>query len=480
MNEHHDLKSINEKPLGRSITFGIIVGGSLFIILMLIVAAVLIFLKIITNDNLQNFNLTSWLIIEIIFGTLFSIISGWICRKISRHYRGPLILALIIFVFGLLETAEIIRFTLNNSLNVPLWLIISAPFIASTGILIGGYRKSENSRFIAIKRFNFSSFWRYALPAIALISAALISMFELENINHDYKKNVVASALAIDMIVVFPSLIYFLLVRVKKIPWIAVIPSVVIGYTIVLITFSENQKHLTDLVRLLVIPAEIILISYLFIKTRKLFSLMSETNEDFVSRLRTTAYKLLGNRFSADIITTEIGIIYCAFKKKLKLKTDTNYFTVHKKSGYGSVLAGLFIVLFVESVAVHFLLAQWSTTAAWILTGLSIYAMVWFIGDFRAFSLRPIFVTNTHLFLRVGLRWEAKIPLDIIVGAEKISDIKNSNDVLKIKVLGEPNLRLKFNYPVQFVGMYGIRKTTSELMLQVDDVSEFCSELKLK
>lgn len=47
----------------------------------------------------------------------------------------------------------------------------------------------------------------------------------------------------------------------------------------------------------------------------------------------------------------------------------------------------------------------------WSLTGISLYTLVWMIGDWRALRLRTSTVTPDSIQLRLGTRWEVEIPL---------------------------------------------------------------------
>jgi len=73
-----------------------------------------------------------------------------------------------------------------------------------------------------------------------------------------------------------------------------------------------------------------------------------------------------------------------------------------------------------------------------------------------------------------GLRWEAAIPREAVVGAERIvAGEESPADSLSIVVLGAPNVRLRFNRPVHLEGLYGISRVVSEVRLRMDDPDRF-------
>lgn len=143
------------------------------------------------------------------------------------------------------------------------------------------------------------------------------------------------------------------------------------------------------------------------------------------------------------------------------------------RAGYGAVLGALTLVIAAESAAVHLLVGLWSATAAWILTGLSVWALVWLVGDFRAFGARPIRIGPARMGLRFGLRWEAVVPLADVAGVERVRGAgpgtTPGEGVLVAAVLGRPNVLLRLSRPVEVTGLYGIRRTVRELRLRVDD-----------
>ena len=73
------------------------------------------------------------------------------------------------------------------------------------------------------------------------------------------------------------------------------------------------------------------------------------------------------------------------------------------------LLAGLLVLLGVEIVGVHLLVSLASPTIAWVLTALSLYGVLWLVGDAQAARHRPILVDR--LLVRVGLRWTVEIPV---------------------------------------------------------------------
>ncbi len=321
---------------------------------------------------------------------------------------------------------------------------------------------------------------RYGLPALVLAGAGAVSLFALPALRAEDQSAVVAAAVTLDLTVVLPGLVYFLLVRSKRLPWIAIVPTFVVGYAVAMATLPEAHHGVLDAIRLLAIPAEIGLVAYLALLARKTFKRASRAEGDFATRFRFAARDALQARIPADILTTEVSILYHAFRWRRPPPDSEGSFTVHREANYLTVVIGLTMVLLVETVALHALVWLWSATAAWILTGLSLYAYIWLVGDYRAMTARPIRLTPTHLSMRMGVRWEAEIPLTQIASAEPLGAREEvpGSDTLVAALLGQPNLMVKLEEPVEVIGMYGWRRTVSGLRLRVDGAPELRAEIQ--
>jgi hypothetical protein len=136
-----------------------------------------------------------------------------------------------------------------------------------------------------------------------------------------------------------------------------------------------------------------------------------------------------------------------------------------------------------EAIPLHFLVRRWGAVAAALSVTLHVYTVLWLVGDLRALVLRPIRIEGGTLLLRIGLRWEADIPLAAIAAVER-----SGTEGLRLGVLGSPNLVLRLRERHQCSGLsasarrrgdpgasitlhgpFGIRKTSDVLLLQVDD-----------
>jgi hypothetical protein len=305
----------------------------------------------------------------------------------------------------------------------------------------------------------------YGLPGVVLAGAIAASRMAEER--------VVAAAVALDLTITAPALVYLLLVRTGRVRWTVLLPVTVLGYALAAATIPEAHQSVLTPFRALAILAEIGLVTYLVLAARKALAGLPGGEADIATRFRLAAERALPSRVAAGVLTTEAMLLYYALRWRREARDD-GAFTVHREVAWLPLLFALGMALLAETVAIHFLVRQWNATAAWVLTGLSLYALLWLVGDTRALVSRPIRVTATHLRFRFGMRWEADIPLDRIaeVCALPASDDTTSREQrLTAVLLGEPNLRLRLKEPVEVPGLYGWRKKAVEVRLRVDNVA---------
>lgn len=117
---------------------------------------------------------------------------------------------------------------------------------------------------------------------------------------------------------------------------------------------------------------------------------------------------------------TELQLVYYALFGWLgRPTTRAHAFTYHR--GYdASLMVVLAIATLVEIVPIHVLAHSWSPLAAWVLTGVSAYGLLWLVGSLVALRRRPILIAGGALHLRVGLWRSALVPLSEIVAVERL------------------------------------------------------------
>lgn len=454
-------RKTNPGRLDRRLIAAILVSFGFFLISMVCVLVLAIVSGII--DRRDDRWLEKWIPIQLGAGFLFAGLSGYICRRVAGHFRASLYYMFSILILGLIESFEIMRYLPESETDNIRWGILSAPVVTALGILFGAWRPGNLN-------IASSAVFRLALPLVVLATASLLAMFVLPQLE---EAEIFSAALTFDFTLVVPALVYIFAVRPGKLPVIALVPVFVAGYALAHLTIPDQHHGILDWIRFVIIPAEATLVVYLVAAARRSLKNVSERG-DFVTHFRVIATDVLKRRVPADIFTTEVSLFYHAFRKPRK-KIAGGY-TVHRQVGYAAIAACLMLVILVETLAIHFLVAQWNTIIAWLLTGLSIYFFVWLLGDCRALMSRLTCFSDNRLQFRFGLRWEADIRLSNIATVETVVSSKDLPFVITLS--GNPNILLLFHEPVEFVGLYGIRKKATSLAVRLDDPVAFCNEIK--
>ena len=109
--------------------------------------------------------------------------------------------------------------------------------------------------------------------------------------------------------------------------------------------------------------------------------------------------------------------------------------------------------------------------AAWILTALAAYGVLWFLADYRATRLRPILVEGDLLRLRTGLRWTLRIPLSHIAAIH--TRPPHSEPALRANLPFTRPVWIDLTEPATAQGPYGKEKTIRWIAVAVDEMARF-------
>ena len=228
-----------------------------------------------------------------------------------------------------------------------------------------------------------------------------------------------------------------------------------------------------ELLEVLVVPPEIGLVTWISVRTWRAVR-RGGGDGDTLERLRSVAGEVLPVRRVAEVVAFEMAVLYYAlFSWRRRIEPPgPGTFAYHRKSGYGAIVFAILVMMMAEAIPVHILVLRWSSVAAWILTILTVYGMVWFIADWRATRLRPILLDSGELKLRVGLRWTVTVPRDQIVAVHRKKP-SGSEPYVRASLPGTTPLWIELAEPVTAKGPYGIRKRARWISLSVDEPERF-------
>ena len=294
-----------------------------------------------------------------------------------------------------------------------------------------------------------------------------------------------ALGMTIDLVIIIPALYYFFVVRRKQAPLITLVPIIFLSVALATFILPAAQQNYLNLVKKTVPLLELAALGYIATKIRairKNFHATKHREIYFIDALAESCKRVLGQPPVLSFMLTEFTLAYFAFggwfKKFINRDSNQLPFSYHRKNGYAAILSSIIMILLAETTALHLLLQIWSTVAAWIFTGLSIYSLLWLLGDYHAMRLHPIVLSREFLFIRTGLRWRVNLPLANIAAIEKFSAReKSTGDYLSLAVFGDPRLVIHCKRPVLAQGLFGIKREVRRLGVTVDEEKFFMETL---
>ena len=165
-----------------------------------------------------------------------------------------------------------------------------------------------------------------------------------------------------------------------------------------------------------------------------------------LARIEAAAREIVPSRRVAAILASEIAVFYYAFASWKQRRTcrGSRAFSIHEQSGVAALFGMLAGVSVMEAALVHLVVMRWSVAAAWVLSALSIYGMVWLVAMARAFVLRPVLVQEGELVARSGMMWTVRVPL----ADDRRGGIgRRRNFDMKLPPASEPNVVLRLAGP---------------------------------
>ncbi len=321
--------------------------------------------------------------------------------------------------------------------------------------------------------------WIFGVPLLMACLMVLLANSSMFGRNPEE----LAAGIIFDLVVTSP-LIYYFLIRKTRIPRTTVLPVVLLG---VLIGYSvlppENQYYLNQFKTWGLPLIEVSILGFVIYKVRKAIKRYSSIRgqvPDFFSALKTTCQQMLPRTFVMPVVM-EIAVFYYGFIYWKRRVPGANEFSYHKESGTFSLLAGILFLVAIETTVLHVLLDRWSTTAAWIVTAISVYSGIQIFGFLKSMLKRPIAIRNDRLYLRYGIMSETTIELKDIDSIElSTAEIAFDDKTRKLSVLGSlesHNTLIHLKRQNELSGLYGVKRQYTSLALHVDQRVAFKNAL---
>jgi hypothetical protein len=321
-----------------------------------------------------------------------------------------------------------------------------------------------------------SPLW-FIAPLLAVYAAAFVVVEVLPRAD---APGAVAAGLTLDLVVLVPALYYTVLVRGRGWPAITLAPVFLLGFGAASLLVPAEHHALLNAVGYALPIVELALVGYVGYKAWRVVRANREANAaggDFYDRVRETLRGAFDVPAVAGALAYEVSLFHYAFSLR-RAGAPARGFAYHRRSGYGAVFAAVLMVAALELVAVHFLLRSWSETAALIHIVLSLYGVVWLVGDYRAMRRRPHELRATGLRVRYGLRWDLETTWDRVALVRRTRQPAAGDDYLSTVPVGSPQYVVELRAPVEATGPYGITRDVRRVGLVVDEPEAFEERLR--
>jgi len=229
---------------------------------------------------------------------------------------------------------------------------------------------------------------------------------------------------------------------------------------------------------------EVALILYALYKIKKIITIYREDKQVYyytADKIESVLTQLYGKYKILSFLLSETMIFYYAFLgwfiQKHAFK-DVSEYTYSKDTMYGVFFWVIFVSTMMQTPIVHYFLSLWSVKVAWVVTGLSIYGLIWLLGDYMAINHTPIKINETHLYIHIGLRSKIDIAFSNIdtISANVKEEEKEIYTALVLMPTVEPNIYITLKEKVSIKGLFGSSKMVDKVALYVDEPKDFLND----
>ena len=282
-------------------------------------------------------------------------------------------------------------------------------------------------------------------------------------------------------------LLYLLTAWKSKVPKITAVPIFVLGFILATLLIPETHNVHLGYLEMYVLPlVELFVIVLVVTKVRKTVKEVKHNKQfdsDFYTVIKKSASSVLENERVGKVVATEIAMMYYALFTWKKSSPAKNQFTYHKENGVIAVFIAFIFVLITETAVFHILLLKWNAVFAWVLFGISLYTGLQILGHTKAVLRRFSELTEDKLILRYGLFGDAVINYEQIEKVEHFKEELKGKGIHKLALLGpleSHNIKIVLKESISVESVYGINKTCTQILLQIDNIEPFIHSINEK
>lgn len=303
---------------------------------------------------------------------------------------------------------------------------------------------------------------------------AIVAVFASGWIPAVPQPDLLAAAIAIDLLITVPVAFYFLVGRRYSLPLPAYAPVVGAGWLIAYLILPGGHRSPLLIAEAGAVIFEVAIVVWITRKVWKAARSPGAANADPLSNLRRIAGETIGNRWLGSVAGTEIAVFFYSlfsWRSRPSIPQGAAAFTYHKGSGQVAITLVLLFLIAAETGVAHYVISLWSAPLAWVITALSIYGGLWILADLRASVLRPILITDDSLLLKAGLRYDVVVPIELVDRIERTKP--SEGPFVSVGLFGEPTHWIVLKEVLQAEGVLGFRTKFRAIGFSPDDPAAF-------
>ncbi len=292
----------------------------------------------------------------------------------------------------------------------------------------------------------------------------------------------VANAIVVDLTLGAVLVVWLLGVRRGGLPRVVLLPTFLAGLGLSHLLVGVHEPAALDLLGQGAVAAELAVVATVFRAVGRGARALGREAGDVLVAIRQSVERALGTGVVARMVASEGAALWFAigaWRRPVPGYGGARRFASGTRTG--GIHVALMVVSVVEVVAVHLLVSRWSHLAAWVLTALALYGLLWILADLRAIRLRPTTLDDHTLVLRTGLRWTMTIPRDRIRAVERRDwrhRFGRGEDELSLAVAGEPDIIIELDRPLRATGPFGITRTARRIGFSADRPDEVIEAIR--
>lgn len=321
-----------------------------------------------------------------------------------------------------------------------------------------------------------------ARPVVSFITLATalcaLEFWATQWLDRTPRPDLVALAVTADLVVGLPLLFGALVVRQLRLPWVTLAPVVVVGAIVAFRLLPPEQRTLLDMFARVLPLIEITLLGYAAVRLRRVWREYRKVRPTTVyasDALEAAVGRCFGHSPFTFVLVAELLLVGLAvggwFVRFRSNRAGLLLFSIHRSGIYPAFLFVIVLLVVGETLAAHLIVTHfWNATAAWVLTALSGYSLLWILGDFHALRLHPLVIDGNTLHLRRGLLWRGTVALDSIQGVRRVlsSDTRHKGFV-SLAPVGQGDIVLVLREPTTIYGLLGMQRQVTRFGIAVDN-----------